>query len=164
MEFSRVSFWPRDQTHVSHISCTAGGFFTILATREAPVTVSILTDIAMSQPTERSGLWMLQMLTKNLTNVSRANSFEEMMKWRGNEEKKHGWEGHPKWEGPELTQDQAVSLAPYKVCPVWHFLTKINLYVKVSPHEDFILVLFLFFGTRSQWGGSTASLPLTSVS
>jgi len=33
---------------------------------------------------------MLQMLTKNLTNVSQANSFEEMMKWRGNEEKKHG--------------------------------------------------------------------------
>ena len=32
ISFSRGSFWPRDRTHVS---CIAGGFFTVWATREA---------------------------------------------------------------------------------------------------------------------------------
>ena len=32
---SRGSSWPRDQTHVSCVSCTAGGFFTLWAIQEA---------------------------------------------------------------------------------------------------------------------------------
>ena len=34
MTFSRGSSWPRNQTHVSCVSCTAGGFFTRWAIKE----------------------------------------------------------------------------------------------------------------------------------
>ena len=40
--FSRGSSWPRDQTQVS---CTAGGFFTIWATRKVPLTSIIYTKL-----------------------------------------------------------------------------------------------------------------------
>ena len=40
--FYRESSWPRDQTW---ISCTAGGLFTIWATREAPFNIWIISSI-----------------------------------------------------------------------------------------------------------------------
>ena len=39
MSSSRISFWPRDRTCISRVSCTAGGFFTTSTTWEAPEAV-----------------------------------------------------------------------------------------------------------------------------
>ena len=36
ISFSREFSWPRDRTHISCVSCTAGKFFTIWATRGSP--------------------------------------------------------------------------------------------------------------------------------
>ena len=70
---SRVSFWPRDQTHVSCVSCTAGGFFTT----EPP---GKPYKIGMKK-TEAQRSWQLKVSTDHITCLH-LHPFMHLGSWR----------------------------------------------------------------------------------
>ena len=65
MLFSRGSSWPRDWTR---ISCTAGRFFTVWATREAPYAEHIMWNAGLDESQAR-----IKIAGRNINNIKYAD-------------------------------------------------------------------------------------------